>query len=345
MDRRRETVLLTRIPAHRCHQFSMVVRRNANRGRNACVPKEPLWQRQSVRPLPEQTPRFQRTKGDTPHSVCQKLKAISALAFPGEENSDIVTKLNIVKFASLWPELGLKKEFRRKRPTTLDEAVRVATAMEDDEAAETLGPGRASKDTDFDADGNRKKDRAQARTAEVQVVACAVQASESALQKEIDELKAKMTAITEKLNTPRPSTGYKGKKPYQGHDKARKPFLCYGCNEEGHMKRNCPKSAEGKETNAKDPPTPPAAARRAAGSLTSPDTYMDIEMNGLTYQCLIDSGCDQSLIPLDYVRGAQLTPVAIDVKTATGGDIRVLGSTTVHFRVGDTPLWATVLVT
>jgi len=111
------------------------------------------------------------------------------------------------------------------------------------QAGETMGLGRAMKDTDFDAERNWRGDRAQARTAEVQVVAWSAQTSGNALQKEIDELKAKMTAMSEQMNAPCQSTGYKRKKLHQGQGKAKGPFLCYGCKEEGHMKRHCPRTA------------------------------------------------------------------------------------------------------
>src|SRR6266568_2020556 len=74
-------------------------------------------------------------------------------------------------------------------------------------------------------------------------------------------------------------------------------------------------------------------ARGAAWSSGSPETYMDIVVAGHPYQCLVDTGCDRSLIPRRLVPHARLNQVDIVVFAANGIPIPILGATTLRFTV------------
>ncbi len=162
---------------------------------------------------------LKRDKADTPYDVYQKIKSLSAMAYPGEELNPYVISNNVGKYSELLPELGLRREFARTKPKSLEEALRMAVAFSEPDAAveQALG-GRPPRDSDFDADG-RRKEKLHVRGVEAQAAAITAQPPEGGLQKELEELRAKMAALQEQLATPKTSSNYKGKKPHTGPGK------------------------------------------------------------------------------------------------------------------------------
>src|SRR6266581_4044744 len=84
---------------------------------------------------------------------------------------------------------------------------------------------------------------------------------------------------------------------------------CYDCGVVGHMSRACP--SKGAPVTAKVPPPaakPPTAAAKGAASRRRqiPETYIEIELLGRATHCLVDTGCDQSMIPLRMIGGCPL---------------------------------------
>ena len=133
---------------------------------------------------------------------------------------------------------------------------------------------------------------------------------------------------------------------------------CYQCGMPGHMKRDCPQnpynqgynnynqnawyypSAELK--NTADPsggtPNPSTTGSRAGCNIVrlkkaNPETYMDIYIARHHLACLLDTGCDHSLIPYRLVPGAFLSPVNFDVYAANGARVEILGCTEAQFFV------------
>jgi len=66
---------------------------------------------------------------------------------------------------------------------------------------------------------------------------------------------------------------------------------------------------------------------------------------GAKVQCLVDSGCDHSIIPKSKVKEANLSPTKIDLFAANGTKISVIGQVRVQFAVGDLSLYADFYVT
>ena len=78
-----------------------------------------------------------------------------------------------------------------------------------------------------------------------------------------------------------------------------------------------------------------------------PETYLDITINGVATQCILDTGCDYSIILLKRARNAPIRPTKTELFAANGSRIDVLGKATLAFYVNDgkTPLYADFLVT
>jgi len=64
--------------------------------------------------------------------------------------------------------------------------------------------------------------------------------------------------------------------------------------------------------------TPQANATGVSAPYFGSETYLDINVNGIKVQCLIDSGCDHSVIPRSRVKEAVLEPVTVDLFAANG---------------------------
>ena len=77
----------------------------------------------------------------------------------------------------------------------------------------------------------------------------------------------------------------------------------------------------------------------------SSETYLDIDVMGAKMQCLVDSGCDHSIIPKSKVKEAKLSPAKIDLFAANGTKIPVLGQVRMQFTVNGLPLYADFCVT
>jgi len=64
-----------------------------------------------------------------------------------------------------------------------------------------------------------------------------------------------------------------------------------------------------------------------------PETYIEVDICNQTHKCLLDTGCDHSIIPRKLVPTATLEPAAVDVKAASGSVINILGHMTIKFAI------------
>ena len=75
-----------------------------------------------------------------------------------------------------------------------------------------------------------------------------------------------------------------------------------------------------------------------------PVTYMEIYIEGQKFECLLDTGCDFSIIPRRYIPTAELQPANVTITAANGSRIEILGCCEVDFRVQGMPVKAQLLV-
>jgi len=68
-----------------------------------------------------------------------------------------------------------------------------------------------------------------------------------------------------------------------------------------------------------------------------PETYMEVEICNQTHKCLLDTGCDHSIILRKLVPTAILEPTPVDVTAANGSAINVLGHMTINFSIQEKP--------
>jgi len=75
-----------------------------------------------------------------------------------------------------------------------------------------------------------------------------------------------------------------------------------------------------------------------------PETYIEVEICNQIHKCLLDTGRDHSIILRKLVPTATLEPAPVDVKTANGSVINILGHMTIKFVIKGVPLKADLLV-
>jgi len=75
-----------------------------------------------------------------------------------------------------------------------------------------------------------------------------------------------------------------------------------------------------------------------------PETYIEVEICNQIHKCLLDTGCDHSIIPRKLVSTATLKPAPVDVTTANGSVINILGHMTIKFAIRGVQLKADLLV-
>jgi len=113
------------------------------------------------------------------------------------------------------------------------------------------------------------------------------------------------------------------------------------------MSRACP-SKGAPETAKVTPPAakPPTAAAKGAAVRRRqiPETYIEIELLGRATHCLVDTGCDQSMIPLRMIGGCPLHYTDMEVYAANGARILVKGCIETTIMVQGQALRVTFLV-
>ena len=78
--------------------------------------------------------------------------------------------------------------------------------------------------------------------------------------------------------------------------------------------------------------------------MSMPETFIEIDIAGYKHKCLLDTGCDYSLIPRRLVPTAKLGPVDLNIFAANGAPIEILGHMTVEFGINGMQVLADLLV-
>ena len=74
------------------------------------------------------------------------------------------------------------------------------------------------------------------------------------------------------------------------------------------------------------------------------NAYITVSIGGVQREILLDTGCDQSLIPASYVEGYELMPTGARVTAANDTPIKIVGRTQVVIELGPLHFKSWVLV-
>ena len=90
-----------------------------------------------------------------------------------------------------------------------------------------------------------------------------------------------------------PGSEAKASWPRKQQGSRRLPAVCWSCGQPGHMQRNCGLNAQASEEVKK----PPSAVNRGSCGLDRANVYLRMQLGDRNLPCLLDSGCEVTLIP------------------------------------------------
>ena len=113
--------------------------------------------------------------------------------------------------------------------------------------------------------------------------------------------------------------------PYRGPSRSRDNDRCHYCRRKGHWKAECPHRER-------------LRAQGATSQRSGTRTYLKISVAGRDSVCLLDTGCDLSMLSRRFVPYTPLSTTDIKVYAANGTTIPVMGTVTVKFAVAGVPV-------
>ena len=137
-------------------------------------------------------------------------------------------------------------------------------------------------------------------------------------------------------------------------DRSRFPgrqIQCYACGEIGHVRRVCPNRYPASTPQMPESPqsngiSRPARANLATGNRVGDGkVYVKVKFHGRVLRCLLDTGCDVTLIPAKLVKKSKMYRTDQSCVAANGTHIPILGWTSIHAWMGNMPIEIGGLVT
>jgi len=104
---------------------------------------------------------------------------------------------------------------------------------------------------------------------------------------------------------------------------------CTYCKELGHWRRDCPKcKARGQEREANV-----QTVLAVSANMSPTKIYVIAEVNGELVRCLLNSGCERSVISAELVPNAELTPSQYSLYAANKASLDVVGDSVISFVI------------
>jgi len=144
----------------------------------------------------------------------------------------------------------------------------------------------------------------------------------------------------------------------QGTNRSTGNFICFGCGEPGHMKRNCPyRSYSGNyyqgsrrrqdfdsnypQQGSQDFNPPNRVGTVGMGGALS---YLPVKFKGQHYEFIIDTGSGTSFVPASMVDGQQIMPTRETAVTADQTTLTLDGEVKICVRIGRHSVWLRALI-
>ena len=116
------------------------------------------------------------------------------------------------------------------------------------------------------------------------------------------------------------------------------PIICYHCGGVGHIRRECPHLTGGPRPPDNQQPQQNPESVRIRGAtgfdLRASKAYLQVKINRRVRLCLLDTGCDVTVLPASVVMPFEIRPSAQRLLAANRTRIPVLGCTTLNAQIG-----------
>ena len=163
------------------------------------------------------------------------------------------------------------------------------------------------------------------------------------LQQQLTELQAVLSVLQSKrpdISDP-PSAAIEHSLPKRGVARGLPHDVCRRCGQHGHWARECPyNQPQSKEPSASA--TSFLAANQKVNVLSSQRqkvaVHLPIEYQGQLYRCLLDSGCDITVLSRKMLPDLSYQACSQKLLAANSSPIPILGSTKVSFRIAGADL-------
>ena len=249
------------------------------------------------------------------------ISRLTQLAHPGAGDS-LANYVEVESFVNALNDRDLEYEIFKLKPTDLEEAVNHAVRLEA-LSNRTGGHTQGRSCTVFAASDDKPEKHSNAdllqRIAQLEKeLKQAAKGSKNSSSKKTDSNGSSghnSTGGTE-------SASANGEGSRAGPD----THPCFTCKEYGHWHRDCPKrkSKCKEEANVQ-------TLLSVSGNMSPTKIYVTAEVNGEPVRCLLDSGCERSVILADLAPNAKLTPLQYSLFAANRASLDVLGDTVLPF--------------
>jgi len=108
---------------------------------------------------------------------------------------------------------------------------------------------------------------------------------------------------------------------------------CTFCKELGHWCRDCPKRKAQCQEKEEEEKAKVQTVPAVNANMSPTKIYVTAEVNGEPVQCLLDSGCERSVISTDLVPNAELTPSQYTLYAANKASLDVVGDSVISFVI------------
>ena len=318
-----------------------------------------------------------RQKDESLQSVFHDIKRLMALAFLGH-TGPMAEITAIDAFVDSFLDHELCKQVLQKRPATLKDALTWAVSIKAiDSRCTSLAPSFSARE---ETKEHRRPQRTYAHFAGAD--GSHTQRTTSTTRTHLSASRAHPQGRSPSKLRHLSSRFSCTSEPQQNMSRAatspspdRSSYACYNCSGLGHFSRDRASQRQRVQplrkatstvpgphlgtvpaavTTAVAPPVPPPAppstpretghANIVTWKRSTPETFIEIQIAGYDYRCLLDTGCDYSIIPCHLVPHAKLSPVHMDIFAANGAPISILGCMTVRFSIAGMPVTADLLV-
>ena len=307
-----------------------------------------------------------RQKGESIQSVYADVCRLLSLAYPNQFELPTTQEVGIDLFLEALEDPSLERRVREKELSTLDETFRYCLKLEAYDKAIIMRSDSRRQPVHVARNMHEKPDSTMDMVKQQldKILLGQQQAEEKykRLETNYEELRSSLFKQNSDLpkNNRNESKFYSSEKDtYTGDDDvspqnpsrqfSKKNVRCYNCNRYGHIKKECrqPRRERTDELAMHDSSISNVAegnttqqnynAYRVGGlfetSTEEQEVYLLAKIDGQERRCLLDSGCELSILPYEFVKNYELMPSHRRMRSANDVAIPVLGEVEVKLEL------------